>query len=378
MNGTVIRSALVSTNSVSQGESVANLWKPLFQAGVHIDFAHRTFRWDSEAKIKAHVHCVIIGFSTAPNPAPKVLYTSDRNQIVQNINGYLLDAEDVFVESRSKPLCNVPKIGIGNMPLDGGNYLFTEEEKKEFCAKEPKAEKWFRPWIGSHEFINRYFRYCLYLKECPPNELRDMPECIKQVNAVRDFRLSSTRASTKRLADFPLLFATTNIPQNNYIVIPKVSSERRRYVPMGLLESNILSSDLVFIVPNTTLYHLGVLISNVHMAWMRAVCGRLKSDYRYSKDIVYNNFPWPTPTDAQKAKIEQTAQAILDARALYPDASLADLYDELTMPPELRTAHQQNDRAVMQAYGFSVRDTTESTCVAALMKMYQQMTEQKG
>ena len=378
MNGTVIRSALVSTNSVSQGESVANLWKPLFQAGVHIDFAHRTFRWDSEAKIKAHVHCVIIGFSTAPNPAPKVLYTSDRNQIVQNINGYLLDAEDVFVESRSKPLCNVPKIGIGNMPLDGGNYLFTEEEKKEFCAKEPKAEKWFRPWIGSHEFINRYFRYCLYLKECPPNELRDMPECIKQVNAVRDFRLSSTRASTKRLADFPLLFATTNIPQNNYIVIPKVSSERRRYVPMGLLEFNILSSDLVFIVPNTTLYHLGVLISNVHMAWMRAVCGRLKSDYRYSKDIVYNNFPWPTPTDAQKAKIEQTAQAILDARALYPDASLADLYDELTMPPELRTAHQQNDRAVMQAYGFSVRDTTESTCVAALMKMYQQMTEQKG
>ena len=378
MNGTVIRSALVSTNSVSQGESVANLWKPLFQAGVHIDFAHRTFRWDSEAKIKAHVHCVIIGFSTAQNPAPKVLYTSDRNQIVQNINGYLLDAEDVFVESRSKPLCNVPKIGIGNMPLDGGNYLFTEEEKKEFCAKEPKAEKWFRPWIGSHEFINRYFRYCLYLKECPPNELRDMPECIKQVNAVRDFRLSSTRASTKRLADFPLLFATTNIPQNNYIVIPKVSSERRRYVPMGLLESNILSSDLVFIVPNTTLYHLGVLISNVHMAWMRAVCGRLKSDYRYSKDIVYNNFPWPTPTDAQKAKIEQTAQAILDARALYPDASLADLYDELTMPPELRTAHQQNDRAVMQAYGFSVRDTTESTCVAALMKMYQQMTEQKG
>ena len=261
MNGTVIRSALVSTNSVSQGESVANLWKPLFQAGVHIDFAHRTFRWDSEAKIKAHVHCVIIGFSTAQNPAPKVLYTSDRNQIVQNINGYLLDAEDVFVESRSKPLCNVPKIGIGNMPLDGGNYLFTEEEKKEFCAKEPKAEKWFRPWIGSHEFINRYFRYCLYLKECPPNELRDMPECIKQVNAVRDFRLSSTRASTKRLADFPLLFATTNIPQNNYIVIPKVSSERRRYVPMGLLESNILSSDLVFIVPNTTLYHLGVLIS---------------------------------------------------------------------------------------------------------------------
>ena len=375
MQGTAIRSALVSTNSVSQGESVANLWKPLFEAGVHIDFAHRTFRWDSEAKIKAHVHCVIIGFSTAPNSAEKVLYSGDRIQIVKNINGYLLDADNVFVESRNKPLCDVPQIGIGNMPLDGGNYLFTVEEKDEFVKKEPLSQKWFRPWIGSHEFINRYFRYCLYLKECPPNELRHMPQCMERVNAVRDFRSSSQRASTKKLADFPLSFATSNIPDANYIVIPKVSSERRRYVPMGLLSPDILSSDLVFIIPDATLYHLGVLTSNVHMAWMRAVCGRLKSDYRYSKDVVYNNFPWPTPTDEQKSRIEQTAQAILDARELYPDCSLADLYDEATMPPELRKAHQQNDKAVMQAYGFWGKLNSESACVAELMRMYQGLTE---
>lgn len=377
MNNTAIRSALVSTNSVSQGESVANLWKPLFQAGVHIDFAHRTFRWDSEAKIKAHVHCVIIGFSTAPNPAPKVLYTSDRNQIVQNINGYLLDAENVFVESRSKPLCNVPEIGIGNKPIDGGNYLFTKEEMDDFLQKEPEAKTYFKPWYGSQEFINRCPRYCLWLGDCPPNELRKMPECLKRVEAVRELRLESKSAGTRKLANTPTRFHVENMPKSTYVVIPEVSSERRKYVPMGFMTPDILCSNLVKIVPEATLFHFGVLTSNVHMAWMRAVCGRLEMRYRYSKDIVYNNFPWPTPTDAQKAKIEQTAQAILDARALYPDASLADLYDELTMPPELRTAHQQNDRAVMQAYGFSVRDMTESTCVAALMKMYQQLTHEK-
>lgn len=372
MNGTVIRSALVSTNSVSQGESVANLWKPLFQAGVHIDFAHRTFRWDSEAKIKAHVHCVIIGFSTAPNPAPKVLYTSDRNQIVQNINGYLLDAENVFVESRSEPLYDVPEIGIGNKPIDGGNYLFTKEEMDEFLQKEPAAKAYFKPWYGSQEFINRCPRYCLWLGDCPPNELRKMPECIKRVEAVRQFRLASKSPGTRKLADTPTRFHVENMPKSTYILLPKVSSERRRYIPMGFMTQDNLCSDLVFIIPNTTLYHLGILTSNVHMAWMRVVCGRLKSDYRYSKDIVYNNFPWPTPTNEQKAKIEQTAQAILDARALYPDASLADLYDELTMPKELRKAHQNNDRAVMEAYGFPVKNSfTESMCVAELMKLYQ-------
>ena len=375
MAGTSIRAALVSTNSVTQGEAVANLWKPLFESGVHIDFAHRTFRWDSEAKIKAHVHCVIVGFSTALNTTPKTLFTSERAQVVQNINGYLLDAGNVFVESRSKPLCDVPEIGIGNKPIDGGNYLFTKDEMDEFLKIEPAAGKWFKPWYGSQEFINRCPRYCLWLGDCPPNELRKMPECLKRVEAVRQCRLSSTSAGTVKLADKPTRFHVENMPEGTYILLPKVSSERRRYIPMGFMTPDTLCSDLVFIIPNSTLYHFGVLTSNVHMAWMRAVCGRLKSDYRYSKDVVYNNFPWPTPTDAQKAKIEQTAQAILDARALYPDASLADLYDETTMPPELRKAHQQNDKAVMVAYGFWGKLNSEPACVAELMRMYQKLTK---
>ncbi|MCI9469422.1 MAG: SAM-dependent DNA methyltransferase [Oscillospiraceae bacterium] len=375
MTGTVTRAALVSTNSVTQGEAVANLWKPLFEAGVHIDFAHRTFRWDSEAKSKAHVHCVIVGFSTAPNDKPKVIYTSDRPQVVENINGYLLDADNIFVESRSKPICDVPEIGIGNKPIDGGFYLFTKEEMGEFLQKEPAAAPYFRPWYGSYEFINRCPRYCLWLGECPPNELRKLPECMKRVEAVRQTRLASKSPGTVKLADKPTRFHVENMPKGSYILLPKVSSERRRYVPMGFMTPDILSSDLVFIIPDATLYHFGILTSNIHMAWMRAVCGRLKSDYRYSKDVVYNNFPWPTPTEEQRAKIETTAQGILDARALYPDASLADLYDETTMPPELRKAHQENDKAVIQAYGFDVKTTTESSCVAELMRMYQELTK---
>ena len=375
MQGTTVRSALVSTNSVTQGESVANLWKPLFASGVHIDFAHRTFRWDSEAKIKARVHCVIVGFSIAPNNAPRVLYTAERAQIVQNINGYLLDADNIFVESRKKPLCDVPEIGIGNKPIDGGNYLFTKEEMEEFLQTEPTAEKWFKPWYGSQEFINRNPRYCLWLGECPPNELRKMPECMKRVAAVKEYRLKSPSAGTRKIAETPTKFHVTNLPKGSYIVIPQVSSERRRYVPIGYMDSNVLCSDKVRILPNGSLYHFGILTSNVHMSWLRTICCRLKSDYSYTVNDVYNNFPWPDPTDAQRAKIEQTAQAILDARALYPDSSLADLYDELTMPPELRKAHQRNDRAVMEAYGFSVKDMTESKCVAELMKLYQKLTE---
>ena len=378
MNSTEIRSALVSTNSVSQGESVANLWKPLFDCGVHIDFAYRTFRWDSEAKIKAHVHCVIIGFSIAPNHKEKVLYSGDRAQIVKNINGYLLDAENVFVESRNKPICDVPEIGIGNKPIDGGNYLFTKEEMEEFIKKEPRSQQYFKLWYGSQEFINRCPRYCLWLGDCSPGELRKMPECMERVEAVREMRLSSKSAGTVKLADKPTRFHVENMPYDRYILMPKVSSEKRRYIPMGFMNPDTLCSDLVFIIPNATLYHFGVLTSNVHMAWMRAVCGRLEMRYRYSKDVVYNNFPWPKPTEEQKAKIEQTAQAILDARALYPDCSLADLYDEVTMPPELRKAHQDNDKAVMQAYGFSVREMTESTCVAALMKLYQKLVGSKS
>lgn len=378
MQGTEIRSALVSTNSVSQGESVANLWKPLFQLGVHIDFAYRTFRWDSEASSKAHVHCVIIGFSIAPNKNKKFLYTGDRAQIVQNINGYLLDADNVFVESRSKPICEVPEIGIGNKPIDGGNYLFTKEEMEQFINDEPQSQQYFKPWYGSQEFINRCPRYCLWLGDCSPNELRKMPACMRRVEAVREMRLSSKSAGTVKLADKPTRFHVENMPTGTYVVIPEVSSERRKYIPMGFMTPDILCSNLVKIVPDATLYHFGILTSNVHMAWMRAVCGRLKSDYRYSKDIVYNNFPWPTPTEAQKAKIEQTAQAILDARAMYPDCSLADLYDEVTMPPELRRAHQANDKAVMQAYGFWGKLNTETACVAELMKIYKELVKNNG
>lgn len=375
MEHTYIRAALVSTNSVTQGESVSLLWKPLFESGVHIDFAHRTFRWDSEASAKAHVHCVIVGFSSAPNQAPRVIFSDGVAQTVNNINGYLIDADNIFVDSRSKPLCDVPEIGIGNKPIDGGYYLFTEEEMQEFIFKEPASREWFKPWYGSQEFINRKPRYCLWLGKCPPNILRKMPECMKRVEAVRNFRLASTSAGTVKLADTPTRFHVENMPQGNYILIPEVSSERRRYVPMGFMTPDVLCSNLVKIIPEASLYHFGVLTSNVHMAWMRAVCGRLEMRYRYSKDIVYNNFPWPTPTDAQKTAIERTAQAILDARALYPDCSLADLYDVVTMPPELLRAHQQNDKAVMQAYGFWGSVKSESDCVARLMEMYAGMTK---
>ena len=375
MTNTMIRTALVSTNSVSQGEQVANLWKPLFESGVHIDFAHRTFRWDSEAKIKAHVHCVIIGFSKAANSKNKMLYVDDRVQVVENINGYLLDAENIFIESRNKPIYNVPEISMGNQPIDNGNYLFTQEEKDEFIKKEPKSEKYFKLWYGAEEFINRKPRYCLWLGNCKPNELKKMPECIKRINNVRKYRLSSKRMATLKLADTPTRFQTENMPSETYIVIPEVSSEKRKYIPIGFMNSDVLCSNKLRVIPNANLYHFGVLTSNVHMAWMRAVCGRLEMRYQYSNKIVYNNFPWCNPTPEKKAKIEKTAQAILDARALYPDSSLADLYDELTMPPELRKAHQQNDRAVMQAYGFSIKDMTESKCVAELMKLYQTLTK---
>lgn len=375
MQGTNVRTALVSTNSVSQGETVANLWKPLFDQGCHIDFAYRTFIWDSEAAIKAHVHCVIIGFSIAPCNKPKIIY-DDNPHAVQNINGYLIDAEDVFVESRSKPLCKIPEIGIGNKPIDNGNYLFTKEEMEAFVKSEPASLPYFRQWYGSQEFISRTPRYCLWLGGCSPSELRKMPNCMKRVEAVRQYRLGSPSAGTVKLADKPTHFHVENMPHGTYILVPKVSSERRSYIPMGFMTPDTFCSDLVFIIPNATLYHFAILTSHIHMAWTRAVCGRLKSDYRYSKDIVYNNFPWPTPSDEQKAVIEKTAQSILDARELYPDCSLADLYDPIAMPFELRKAHEANNKAVMKAYGFPA-SMEEPEIVAELMKMYQKLTEEK-
>lgn len=374
MTGTEIRTALVSTNSITQGEQVAILWKNLFNNGVHIDFAYRTFRWDSEASIKAHVHCVIIGFSKAENKNSKRIFDNGSVKVVKNINGYLVEADDIVIESKTTPICYVPKIGIGNQPIDDGNYLFTKQEMEEFIKSEPKSASYFKKWYGSREFINGLERYCLWLGECSPKELRSMPECMKRIENVRQFRLSSKRASTIKLADMPTRFQTENMPSGNSIIIPETSSENRKYIPIGFISPEILCSNAVRLIPNATLYHFGILTSNVHMAWVKTVCGRLKSDYRYSKDIVYNNFPWCNPTPEQKSKIEQTAQGILDARAKYPDCSLADLYDETTMPPELRKAHQANDFAVMAAYGFN-RKITESECVAELMKMYQKLTK---
>ena len=375
MTDTDIRAALVSTNSVSQGDAVPTLWKPLFEDGIHIDYAYRTFIWDSEASDKAHVHCVIIGFSKGKPMHDLKLYSENEVKIVSHINAYLIDAVDTFVSNVSKPLCSVPSMGIGSQPIDDGQYLFdTKEDMEKFVAEEPKARDYIHLFYGSKEFITQKPRYCLYLADCTPAELKSMPKCLERVKAVQDFRNQSNRASTKKSALTPARFGATNIPDSDYIVVPKVSSERRRYIPMGFMTPDILCSDLVFLVPNATLYNFGVLESNVHMAWMRVVCGRLKSDYRYSNTIVYNNFPWPSPTDAQKLKIEESAQGILDARVLYPDSSLADLYDPLTMPPELRKAHTKNDIAVMQAYGFSMK-MSEAECVAALMKMYQELVE---
>ncbi len=376
MHGTQIRTAFVSTNSITQGEQVAGVWKPLYDRfGVHIDFACRTFRWDSEASIKAHVHCVIIGFSIAPNTEEKRIYSVDRYQVVKNINAYLLDADDIFIESRNKPISSVPEMIKGSSPVDGGNFFLNEEEYRFFEAAEPTALKYIRRFLGAKEFLHNIPRWCLWLDGISPKDLSAMPNVKKRIAAVREFRLASPKAATKKFADFSMRFMELRQPDTTYILIPRHSSENRRYIPLGFLTPDIICGDANNMIPDATIYHFGLLISNVHMAWMRAVCGRLEMRYRYSNDVVYNNFPWPAPTDAQKAKIEQTAQSILDARALYPDASLADLYDELTMPPKLRKAHQENDRAVMQAYGFSVKDMTESKCVAELMKMYQELVE---
>ena len=375
MAGTGIRAALVSTNSICQGEQVANLWAPLYAAGLRINFAHRTFRWDNEASVKAHVHVIIVGFSY-DNAGQKRIFDNGNVVNVDNINAYLTDAPDVFMYSRQHPLANVPEIGIGNKPIDGGYYLFEKEEMEEFVKQEPKSAVYFKPWYGSVEFIHQKPRYCLWLGDCTPAELRQMPHCMKRIEAVRKLRLESKSAGTRKLADRPTRFHVENMPKEHFVIVPKVSSERRRYVPMGFMSPDAMASDLVFVIPDATLYHFGVLESNVHMAWMRAVCGRLEMRYRYSKDIVYNNFPWPAPTAEQKARIEQTAQAILDVRTNYPDSSLADLYDPNIMPYDLLQAHRDNDRAVMAAYGFPIK-MTESECVAALFGLYSELMKKK-
>lgn len=376
MQNTGVHTAFVSTNSITQGEQVAAVWKPLYDRfGIHIDFAWRTFIWNSESNEKAHVHCVIIGFSCLDNNHMKNLYELSSPKMVKDINPYLVEGKPVFIEARRKPICDVPVFVRGSQPTDDGNFILTAEEKDEFLAKEPQAEKFLRPFMMGKDFIDRKPRYCLWLVDAMPQDIRKCPEVMKRVTAVREFRLNSKKPATQRKADTPTLFDEVRDSKTDYIALPKVSSQNRRYIPMDFLSHNIITGDTLFMLSEVSLYHFGVLMSNIHMAWMRAVAGRLKSDYRYSNTVVYNNFPWCTPTDVQKAKIEKTAQGILDARAKYPDSSLADLYDEVLMPPELRKAHQANDRAVMEAYGFWGKLNTESECVAQLMKMYQKLVD---
>lgn len=369
---TNITTAFVSTNSIVQGESVVILWPPLFKKGIEIQFAYRTFVWTSESKDSAAVHCVIVGISMKKHDAEKKLYENGRVKYVGHINGYLLEAPDVFIRSRGKMLSKgIPGITKGSQPTDGGNLILSKEERDALIKDYPAAKKFVRQYIGSYELINAKTRYCLWLKGVSPSEYRHIPFIMNRLEKVAESRRKSSTESVRRDADIPMLFTQIRQPQSKYLAMPKVSSERRRYIPIDFLEESVIGSDLIYMIPDASLYLFGVIISNVHMAWTRTVCGRLKSDYRYAPAI-YNNFPWPEPTEQQKLRIEQTAQGILDARALYSDSSLADLYDELTMPPELRRAHQQNDKAVMQAYGFSIKNTTESSCVAALMKLYQQ------
>lgn len=372
---TPIRAAFVSTNSITQGEQVAGVWKPIMERfGTHIDFAWRTFKWGSESNTQAAVHCVIIGFSDTHNNKEKIIYDGSIKKVVKNINPYLIDAPMIFIESRKRPISNIPEMVYGNKPTDGGFLFLTPAERSEVIKKEPSLNKYIKQVYGAKEYINNIKRYCLWLENISPVEIKKSAFLKKRVESVRKFRLDSPKKATQKSANIPYLFQEIRQPHSNYIIIPRHSSQARRYVPFGFVSPDVIVNDAVQIIPNANLYMLGVISSNVHMAWMRAICGRIKSDYRYSKDIVYNNFPWPTPTDVQRAKIKKTAQAILDARADYPDASLADLYDELTMPPALRKAHQENDKAVMDAYGFNWRKMGESDCVAELMEMYQKMT----
>lgn len=364
--------AFVSTNSIVQGETVARFWQ--FMKDDIINFAYRTFIWDSESTVKAKVHCVIIGFSKQEK-RKKFIYDGPKKVQVENINRYLMNGADILVSSRNKPLCEVPKMIYGNKPADGGNLIIENDDYEKFIAEEPDAKQFIKPLLGATEYINGKKRWCLWLEGVSPADIRKCPKVMERIKKCKEMRENSIAKGIQKFASTPSLFAQRTQPTDkDFIIVPRVSSQMRRYVPMGFIKSGTIVTDRVQIIPDANLYVFGVIISNVHMAWMRTTCMRLKSDYSYSKDIVYNNFPWPTPTDKDRAAIEKTAQAILDARALYPDSSLADLYDPVTMPPELLKAHRANDKAVMQAYGFWGKLNSESECVAELMKMYEALT----
>lgn len=377
--GERVKAAFVSTNSITQGEQAGVLWGWLLAQGIRIHFAHRTFQWSNEAKGVAAVHCVIIGFG-AHDVEKKVIYEYEdiRGEAhavaARNINPYLVDAPDVNISNRRQPILPVPEIVFGNMPNDGGHLLMNDAEKHELLLKEPAAEKYIRPFMSAKEFINNEPRWCLWLVNVAPHELRQLPEISRRVQAVKQLREASDRSTTRELASFPTLFGEVRQPSNRYLAIPKTSSERRNFIPIAFLDATCIASTELFTIDAATLYHFGILTSTMHMAWVRYTCGRMKSDYRYSAGIVYNNFPWPDePSDKQRAAVEVAAQAVLDARAQFPQSSLADLYDPLTMPPALVKAHQALDRAVDACYR-KAAFASDAQRVEFLFERYQQLT----
>ena len=370
-----LRAALVSTNSITQGEQVANLWRPLMEAGIHIDFAWRTFIWDSEAAQKAHVHCVIVGFSLCHSEQKRRIFDGSNVMVASNINGYLVDAPSVAIDNRTQPICEVPEMVFGSMPNDGGFLSdYSDEERQLIISQYPQAQPLFKRLLGATEFINNTTRWCIWLKGVSPLEYIKIPPIMDAISKVREIRQNSSRESTRKLSDTPMLFGEIRQPESAYLLVPSTSSENRSYIPIGFISPDVISNNANMLIPNADMYTFGIVTSSVHMAWTRTVCGRLKSDYRYSAKIVYNNFPWPEVTVEQKAKIKGTAQAILDARKIYPDASMADFYSNLILFPDLMKAHRANDAAVMEAYGFR-KDMTEPEIVAELFKMYQKLTE---
>jgi len=373
-----IRCAFVSTNSIIQGEQVGVLWSWLLNQGIHIHFAHRTFQWNNEARGIAAVHCVIIGFGAIDTDKKTIYeYEDIRGEAhavaARNINPYLVDAPDVILANRRQPISDVPEIVFGSMPNDGGQLLLTDTEKHELLSKEPAAKNFVRPFMSAKEFLNNETRWCLWLLDITPHELRKLPEISRRVQAVKQLRVASNRPTTRELAAFPTLFGENRQPTSHYVLVPRHSSENRAYIPCGFFDANHIAADSCLAIPNATLYHFGILTSNMHMSWVRYTCGRLKSDYRYSASIVYNNFPWPEPSDTQHQKIEDAAQAVLDARAQFPQSSLADLYDPLTMPPALVKAHQALDRAVDACYR-KAAFTNDAQRVELLFERYQQLT----
>ncbi|MCC6700958.1 MAG: class I SAM-dependent DNA methyltransferase [Fluviicola sp.] len=380
MHGTTIKTAFVSTNSIVQGEQTSILWGTLLNKFfIKIHFAHRTFKWSNEAKGNAAVYCVIVGFANFDSTKKLLFeYPDIKGEPIEitakNINPYLVDAKDLFVEKRRKPICNIPEISFGSMPNDGGNFLFTDEEKHKFLEQEPAAEICFRPLLSAHEFLNGHNRWCLWLKDISPSDLKKLNLVSERVEKVKELRSASSRQATKKLADFPTLFGEDRQPDNEFVLIPLHSSENRKYIPMGFFDKNYIANNSCSFIKNSTFYHFGILMSTMHMAWVKTVCGRIKSDYRYSNELVYNNYPWPeNPTDKQKESIEKAAQKVLDARAEFPNSSLADLYDPLTMPPVLVKAHNELDKAVDAAY--SKQDfSTDAKRMEFLFELYEKYT----